>query len=138
HHALHVRVPFPAAPRARLRSPRPRLRRRRGADHQGAAGLSLARTDSISDGAVPAIAAPAWTAEREVSAAAIEPRTVALLAVLVAGSILLRVPFLSVPMITDEGGYSYTAKFWSSEYQLYRDIPFDRPQAIFLLYRLAF
>src|SRR5262249_41410543 len=29
-------------------------------------------------------------------------------------------------------------RFWSSDYQLYRDIPFDRPQAIFVLYRLAF
>lgn len=28
-------------------------------------------------------------------------------------------------MITDEGGYAYVARFWSSDYQLYRDIPFD-------------
>jgi 4-amino-4-deoxy-L-arabinose transferase-like glycosyltransferase len=41
-------------------------------------------------------------------------------------------------MITDEGGYAYVAKFWSSDYELYRDIPFDRPQAIFILYRFAF
>lgn len=53
-------------------------------------------------------------------------------------SVLLRVPFLSVPMITDEGGYAYVAKFWSDDYQLYRDIPFDRPQLIFWLYRAAF
>lgn len=73
-----------------------------------------------------------------VPAGGFEPRTIAVLAALVAASILLRVPFLSVPMITDEGGYGYAAKFWTPEYQLYRDIPFDRPQAIFLLYRLAF
>jgi Dolichyl-phosphate-mannose-protein mannosyltransferase len=66
------------------------------------------------------------------------PGTIALLTAIVAGSVLLRLPFLSVPMITDEGGYAYVAKFWTPEYQLYRDIPFDRPQAIFLLYRLAF
>jgi hypothetical protein len=67
-----------------------------------------------------------------------QPATVALLAALVGGSVLLRAPFFSVPMITDEGGYAYVARFWTPEYQLYRDIPFDRPQAIFLLYRLAF
>ena len=48
-----------------------------------------------------------------------------LLLLIVGGSILLRMPFLSVPMITDEGGYAYVARFWSSDYQLYRDIPFD-------------
>lgn len=65
-------------------------------------------------------------------------RTLAFLAVLAAGSVLLRAPFLSVPMVADEGGYAYVAKFWTSDFQLYRDIPFDRPQAIFFLYRLAF
>jgi hypothetical protein len=66
------------------------------------------------------------------------PATIALLAAIVAGSVLLRAPFFRVPMITDEGGYAYVARFWTPEYQLYRDIPFDRPQAIFLLYRLVF
>lgn len=70
--------------------------------------------------------------------AGLSGRSIAMLLSVIGGSILLRVPFLSVPMITDEGGYSYVARFWSSEYQLYRDIPFDRPQAIFLLYNFAF
>jgi hypothetical protein len=74
-------------------------------------------------------------------ALALDSRAIAALAglaTLAGASILLRAPFFHVPMITDEGGYAYTAKFWSSEYELYRDIPFDRPQAIFVLYRLAF
>ncbi len=66
------------------------------------------------------------------------PRTILFLLLIVGGSILLRAPFFTVPMVSDEGGYAYVAKFWTSEFQLYRDIPFDRPQAIFLLYRLAF
>ncbi len=41
-------------------------------------------------------------------------------------------------MITDEGGYAYVAHFWSSDYELYRDIPFNRLQAIFLLYKTIF
>ena len=56
---------------------------------------------------------------------------------IVALSILIRLPFLNVPMISDEGGYAYVAYFWSSDYQLYKDIPFARPQGIFLLYKFA-
>lgn len=55
-----------------------------------------------------------------------------------AASVLIRVPFFDVPMISDEGGYAYVARFWSSDYQLYRDIPFYRPQAIFYLYQVIF
>lgn len=55
---------------------------------------------------------------------------------LMAFSIFLRAPFFSVPMISDEGGYAYVAHFWSGDIQLYRDIPYDRPQAIFLIYKL--
>ncbi len=51
-------------------------------------------------------------------------------------SVLVRVPFFDVPMISDEGGYAYVAQFWTTDYQLYRDIPFDRPQGIFLIYKL--
>ena len=53
-------------------------------------------------------------------------------------AVAVRLPFLAVPMITDEGGYAYVARFWSPAYELYRDIPFDRPQGIFVLYRLCF
>jgi hypothetical protein len=59
------------------------------------------------------------------------------LVVVMALSVLIRIPFIHVPMISDEGGYAYTAYFWSDDYQLYKDIPFDRPQGIFLLYKLA-
>lgn len=66
--------------------------------------------------------------------------TLAVGAALFAFALLLRLPFLSVPMISDEGAYAYVARFWSSDYLLYRDIPFDRPEGIFLIYRaiLAF
>ena len=66
------------------------------------------------------------------------PRYLAALLGIAAASVLLRIPFLDVPMITDEGGYSYVAHFWSAEYELYRDIPFYRPQAIFYLYQAIF
>ena len=60
------------------------------------------------------------------------------LLLLVGISVVIRIPFFNVPMITDEGGYAYVAHYWSHDYQLYRDIPFDRPQGIFLLYKLIF
>ncbi|HEU5315340.1 MAG TPA: glycosyltransferase family 39 protein, partial [Chloroflexota bacterium] len=51
-------------------------------------------------------------------------------------SVALRAPFLSVPLITDEGGYGYVAHWLGRGLALYRDLWFDRPQAIFLLYRI--
>ncbi|MEB2287523.1 MAG: hypothetical protein OZ934_05380 [Anaerolineae bacterium] len=63
---------------------------------------------------------------------------VAGLVLLVVFAIAIRAPFFDVPMISDEGGYAYVAHFWTSEYQLYRDIPFDRPQGIFFVYELIF
>jgi len=56
---------------------------------------------------------------------------------MIAFALLVRLPFFDVPMISDEGGYAYVAHFWSTDYMPYRDIPFDRPQGIFLIYRLA-
>ncbi len=64
--------------------------------------------------------------------------TIVALAVFVAFAVIIRVPFFDVPMINDEGGYAYVAHFWTDEYQLYRDIPFDRPQGIFLVYKVIF
>ncbi|MCB0221186.1 MAG: hypothetical protein KDH09_15920 [Chrysiogenetes bacterium] len=58
-------------------------------------------------------------------------------AVVALACIAARLPFLSVPMIVDEGAYGYVAKFWTSHYQLYRDIPFDRPQGLFLIFKLC-
>jgi hypothetical protein len=51
-------------------------------------------------------------------------------------SILLRLPFLSVPLNTDEGGYAYVAYWLDRGLVLYRDLWFDRPQGIFLVYAL--
>jgi len=42
------------------------------------------------------------------------------------------------PLITDEGGYAYTAYWWFKGFQLYSDqLWFDRPQGIFLAYKLG-
>lgn len=83
-------------------------------------------------------AAPLVTAAAESASPRFTRRDVLWFALLVAAAILVRLPFLSIPMNSDEGGYAYVARFWSTDYELYRDIPFDRPQAIFLLYRVAF
>jgi 4-amino-4-deoxy-L-arabinose transferase-like glycosyltransferase len=49
-------------------------------------------------------------------------------------SVGLRLPFLSVPLITDEAGYAYVAHWLGQGLALYRDLWFDRPQGIFLVY----
>lgn len=51
-------------------------------------------------------------------------------------SIVLRLPFLSVPLTVDEGGYGLWAWMWTSEFQIYRDFIFARPQGIILIYEL--
>lgn len=50
-------------------------------------------------------------------------------------TIVLRLPFVDVPIDADEAGYLYVARHWTDSYRLYRDIPFDRPPGIFLIYR---
>jgi 4-amino-4-deoxy-L-arabinose transferase-like glycosyltransferase len=49
-------------------------------------------------------------------------------------SVLLRFPFLSVPLTADEAGYAYVATWLARGQALYRDLWFDRPQGIFLIY----
>ena len=63
-----------------------------------------------------------------------------LIAPVVIGAIalLLRLPFLKVAMHVDEGGYAYTAFWWSKGMRLYDQLWFDRPQGIFVIYRLIF
>lgn len=52
-------------------------------------------------------------------------------------SFVARWPFLTVPLITDEGGYAYVARRWlDGRGDLYGDLWFDRPQGIFLAYGL--
>lgn len=47
----------------------------------------------------------------------------------------LRIPFLDIPMIHDEGGYAYAAQGWvEGTGQLYHDLWISRPQGIFVLY----
>jgi len=53
-------------------------------------------------------------------------------------ALIVRIPFLSVPLMSDEGGYGYAAYWWSKGLHLYDELWFDRPQAIFVLYRIIF
>jgi hypothetical protein len=53
-------------------------------------------------------------------------------------TILVRVPFFRWPLISDEGAYAYTAQWWFRGLTLYSDqLWLDRPQGIFLAYRLG-
>lgn len=52
-------------------------------------------------------------------------------------SVIIRVPFLSQPIGPDEGSYAYVAQNWTGTYQLYRDIPFNRTPAVFLIYKVV-
>jgi 4-amino-4-deoxy-L-arabinose transferase-like glycosyltransferase len=50
-------------------------------------------------------------------------------------SLLLRLPFLNVGMISDEGGYAYVTQRWlAGQGTLYDDIWVSRPQGIFIAY----
>ncbi|MDQ3045166.1 MAG: glycosyltransferase family 39 protein, partial [Chloroflexota bacterium] len=54
-------------------------------------------------------------------------------------SLLVRWPFLGVPMIADEGGYaSVTARWIAGDGRLYDELWISRPQGIFVAYRLIF
>ena len=53
-------------------------------------------------------------------------------------AMLSRVPFFGVAMHVDEGGYAYTAYWWAHGQRLYDQLWFDRPQGIFVVYRLIF
>lgn len=59
------------------------------------------------------------------------------------GALLLslgtRIPFFSLPMIHDEGGYAYAARGWlEGTGHLYDDLWISRPQGIFAVYALVF
>jgi Dolichyl-phosphate-mannose-protein mannosyltransferase len=50
-------------------------------------------------------------------------------------SLLLRLPFLRLPMISDEGGYAYVARRWlDGRGHLYDNLWVSRPQGIFVAY----
>ncbi len=66
-------------------------------------------------------------------------RDIAWLALTCAVALLVRWPFLSMPMIADEGGYAYATRTWlDGTGQLYADVWISRPQGIFYLYALIF
>lgn len=53
-------------------------------------------------------------------------------------ALLVRLPFLSWPISPDEGGYALASQWWARGVTLYSDdLWFDRPQGIFLAYRLG-
>ncbi len=61
------------------------------------------------------------------------------LAIATAITLLLHLPFLNLPMISDEGGYAYTAQRWmDGRGHLYHDIWISRPQGIFVIYAAIF
>lgn len=54
-------------------------------------------------------------------------------------ALLVRLPFLEMPMIADEGGYAYATRGWlEGTGELYGDLWISRPQGIFLLYAAIF
>lgn len=56
---------------------------------------------------------------------------------LIAVTLLVRWPFLHVPLTQDEGGYAYVAREWDSGARLYSSAAWvDRPQGLMLLFRL--
>jgi 4-amino-4-deoxy-L-arabinose transferase-like glycosyltransferase len=70
---------------------------------------------------------------------AVPPTEYAWLAVTLALSLALRIPFMRVAMIADEGGYAYATRGWlNGTGHLYDDLWISRPQGIFLLYGLIF
>src|SRR4051812_37120893 len=55
---------------------------------------------------------------------------------LVIGAVLLRLPYLNVPISADEGGYATAAYWWARGDTLYQQITITRPQGIFVVFRL--
>ena len=83
---------------------------------------------------------PRVTLPRTRPAMAATVRSPAFLAVAAAASlaVLVRVPFFFWPLLSDEGGYAYTAYWWFRGFTLYSDeLWFDKPQAIFVVYKLG-
>lgn len=62
----------------------------------------------------------------------------AVLGVILLIAVVVRVPFFSVPLVTDEGGYAYTTSRGLSGQTLYRLLWFDRTQGILWVYRVIF
>lgn len=54
-----------------------------------------------------------------------------------ATAVLLRLPFVGVPLTADEGGYAEIARLWVRGANLYRSDWVDRPQGLLLAFRAA-
>jgi hypothetical protein len=51
-------------------------------------------------------------------------------------AIVLRAPFLDVPLTADEGGYAEIARLWARGYSLYGADWVDRPQGLLIVFRV--
>src|SRR2546425_8039013 len=51
---------------------------------------------------------------------------------------LARVPYLTVGVGPDEGGYAYVARQWARGAALYQDVWIDRPQGLVSIYRVIY
>jgi hypothetical protein len=87
---------------------------------------------------------PAVRAQPRPAQAASEPQRAVrspwpflLLAMAIAAAAALRLRFAEVPLTADEGGYGVIAGRWADGAILYGDAWVDRPQALVLLYRIA-
>lgn len=56
-------------------------------------------------------------------------------AALILGTLLVRLPYLDVPISADEGGYGTAAYWWARGDTLYQEITITRPQGIFVVFR---
>ncbi len=59
------------------------------------------------------------------------------MALVLAGTLLFRLPLLRVPLDADEGGYAYLSRQWAAGGRLYGTVWVDRPQGLMLSYRLV-
>jgi len=93
--------------------------------------------DATSD--LPVTSPPSPTGSTPRPAPSISRRDIAWLGLVCLVALLVRLPFLTMPMIADEGGYAYATRGWlNGTGQLYDDLWISRPQGIFYLYAVIF
>lgn len=97
---------------------------------------TITPSDTAGSGAHPAPAAVRAPLHHQATATATD---ILWLVIAILLSLASRVPFLTIPMIHDEGGYAYAARGWlEGTGRLYDDLWISRPQGIFALYALVF
>lgn len=101
-------------------------------------GLATARVGSRTHvPPVTSLSAPGDSTPR--TTGPISVRDLAWLMLVSGVGLLVRLPFLTMPMIADEGGYAYATRGWlNGTGVLYDDLWISRPQGIFYLYAVIF